>query len=40
MYKNKEGYRDPTAGKAIRSADRIPRNIYEVYRKLNQASMA
>lgn len=40
MYKNKEGYRNPTAGEDIRSVDRMPRNIYEVYRKLNQASMA
>lgn len=26
-YKNKEGYRDPTAGEAIKGADKEPDNI-------------
>jgi len=29
-YKNNEGYPDPTAGKAIRAADRMPTHIYNV----------
>lgn len=35
MYKNSEGYADPTAGEAIRSADRMPKHIYEIYRATN-----
>ena len=27
MMKNKEGYPDPTAGRAIREADRPPENV-------------
>ena len=33
--RNKEGYPDPTASKAIRAADRMPTHIYNVYRALN-----
>lgn len=29
--KNKEGYPDPTASKAIRAADRMPEHIYKDY---------
>lgn len=27
MYKNKEGYPDPTAGKAIKKADKMPDHV-------------
>ena len=30
MYKNSEGYSDPTAGKAMQEADRPPRQVHEV----------
>lgn len=30
MHKNSEGYHDPTAGKAVASADRPPRQVREV----------
>lgn len=30
-YKNNEGYPDPTAGKAVRSADRMPQHTYRDY---------
>ncbi len=36
MYKNSEGYNDPTAGKAIRAAVRMPTHVYNVYAALNQ----
>lgn len=29
-YKNKEGYADPTAGKAIRAAGRMPTHIHNI----------
>lgn len=35
MHKNGEGYPDPTAGEAIRAADRIPKHIYEIYKATN-----
>lgn len=38
MYKNHEGYADPTAGKAIRNAARMPTKIYEVYEALNKVA--
>lgn len=34
-YKNEEGYSDPTAGKAIKAASRIPTHIYNVSCALN-----
>ena len=30
-YKNQEGYKDPTAGEAIREAGRMPPHIYKAY---------
>lgn len=36
MYKNKEGYSDPTAGKAMKGADRPPEKIV-MFRKLLKA---
>lgn len=30
MYKNKEGYPDPTAGKAIKEADAPPQNVIQL----------
>lgn len=30
MYKNSEGYSDPTAGKAVAAVDRPPRQVREV----------
>ena len=30
-YKNKEGYPDPTASKAIQAADHMPQHIYKDY---------
>ena len=30
-YENNEGYPDPTAGKAIRAADRMPLHTYKDY---------
>lgn len=35
MYKNREGYPDPTAGEAIKAAARMPTHIYNVYSALN-----
>ena len=32
---NGEGYKDPTADKAVRNASRMPKAIYEVYKALN-----
>ena len=34
MYKNQEGYRDPTAGKAIKDASRIPHHVKEAHKAL------
>lgn len=34
-YKNNEGYPDPTAGKAVRAASRMPTHIYNIYQALN-----
>ncbi len=36
MYKNKEGYPDPTAGKAIKKADKPPENVV-MFRKMLKA---
>lgn len=33
--KNGEGYSDPTAGKAIANAGKIPRHIKDIFRALN-----
>ena len=38
MYKNSEGYSDPTAGKVIRAAVRMPTHVYNVYAALNQVA--
>ena len=38
MEKNKEGYPDPTASKAIRAADRMPTHIYNVYEVINNVA--
>lgn len=38
MEKNKEGYPDPTAGKAIRAAARMPTHIYNIYEVLNNVA--
>ena len=41
MYKNSEGYADPTPGEAMRSAGRLPRPVWEVICVLrNVASLA
>ena len=34
-YENNEGYSDPTAGKAIRAANRMPTHIYNAYCVIN-----
>ena len=34
-YKNKEGYSDPTAGKAVQAAGRMPTHIYNISCALN-----
>lgn len=34
LYKNQEGYRDPTAGKAIQDASRIPHHVKEAHKAL------
>lgn len=40
-YRNSEGYKDPTAGEAISSADRPPKQIVEVIRLIKSvASLA
>ena len=36
MYKNKEGYPDPTAAKAMKAADRPPENVV-MFRKMIKA---
>ena len=38
LYKNHEGYRDPTAGEAIKKASRMPQHIWNVYRMLEAAA--
>ncbi len=37
-YKNSEGYSDPTAGRAINKADRMPTHIYNTYKILNEVA--
>ena len=37
-YENNEGYPDPTAGKAIRAADRMPTHIYNAYCVINNVA--
>ena len=39
MMKNKEGYQDPTAGRAIREADRPPENVVMFRRMLKAMSI-
>lgn len=34
LYKSQEGYRDPTAGKAIQDASRIPHHVKEAHKAL------
>lgn len=34
LYKNQEGYCDPTAGKAIQDASRIPHHVKEAHKAL------
>ena len=34
-YKNSEGYPDPTAGKAVQAAGRMPTHIYNAFCVLN-----
>lgn len=37
-YKNNEGYPDPTAGKAVRAAGRMPTHIYNAFCVLNNTA--
>lgn len=37
-YKNNEGYPDPTAGKAIQAAERMPTHIYNAYCVINNVA--
>lgn len=37
-YRNHEGYPDPTAGKAMRQADRMPTHVYNAYKILNEVA--
>ena len=37
-YKNNEGYSDPTAGKAVRAAGRMPTHIYNAFFALNNTA--
>lgn len=37
-YKNNEGYSDPTAGKAVRTAGRMPTHIYNAFCVLNNTA--
>lgn len=37
-YKNNEGYSDPTAGKAVRAAGRMPTHIYNAFCVLNNTA--
>lgn len=39
MMRNKEGYPDPTAGRAIREADRAPENVVMFWRMLKAMSI-
>lgn len=36
--KNKEGYPDPTAGKAIRAAERMPTHVYNAFNAINNVA--
>ena len=38
LYRNKEGYPDPTAGAAIKEAMKMPKNIHSVYKMLQAAA--
>ena len=40
MYKNNEGYADPTAGAAIRNTTRMPPQIWRAYKMLQAAAKA
>ena len=37
-YKNREGYPDPTSGKAIKAAGHMPTHIYNAYTVLNNTA--
>lgn len=37
-YKNKEGYLDPTAGKAMKAAGHMPTHIYNAFTVLNNTA--
>lgn len=37
-YKNNEGYSDPTAGKAVQAAGRMPTHIYNAFCVLNNTA--
>lgn len=37
-YRNSEGYSDPTAGRAISKADRMPTHVYNAYKILNEVA--
>lgn len=36
--RNSEGYSDPTAGRAISKADRMPTHVYNAYKILNEVA--
>ncbi len=38
MYKNHEGYSDPTQGEGIRRAQRLPENIWAVIKLIKEIS--
>lgn len=38
MERNQEGYQDPTAGKAIKAAARMPTHIYNAYNVLDNVA--
>lgn len=38
MYKNSEGYPDPTTGKAMKAAARMPTHIHNAYKVLNDVA--
>ena len=39
MYKNKEGYPDPTAGRAVRKADKPPEEVINFRRAMKLMSV-
>lgn len=40
MYKNNEGYADPTSGAAIKEATWMPHEVHKVYKMLQAAAKA